>query len=206
MDLRLKLHCSLLGCDAHFDKDYQLFAVTGAALDTRHVSATESEDQRIDNVNYRRFSADPSQHSLWSNVSLKNPFTGRFTFNSCRCKNLLKFWQKNWNCCPAESPVSVNIINSTHVMCYTALHAAPAAHQILTASTSKLHRQHWSAIIFQPSNIYPVEMNPARLGLDWPWFCVLPSLYFPDHIVLSWLLAERNIYFTLTRPRLSWLM
>ena len=109
-----------------------------------------------------------------------------------------------WNFCPAESPVSVNIINSTHVMCYTALHAAPAAHQILTASTSKLHRQHWSAIIFQPSNIYPVEMNPA--GLDWPWFCVLPSLYFPDHIVLSWLLAERNIYFTLTRPRLSWLM
>ena len=204
MDLRLKLHCSLLWCDAHFYKDYQLFAVTGAALDTRHVSATESEDQRIDNVNYRRFSADPSQHSLWSNVSLKNPFTGRFTFNSCRCKNLLKFWQKNWNCCPAESPVSVNIINSTHVMCYTALHAAPAAHQILTASTSKLHRQHWSAIIFQPSNIYPVEMNPA--GLDWPWFCVLPSLYFPDHIVLSWLLAERNIYFTLTRPRLSWLM
>ena len=94
MDLRLKLHCSLLWCDAHFDKDYQLFAVTGAALDTRHVSATESEDQRIDNVNYRRFSADPSQHSLWSNVSLKNPFTGRFTFNSCRCKNLLKFWQK----------------------------------------------------------------------------------------------------------------
>ena len=72
MDLCFQLHRSLLGCDAHFDKDYQLFAVTGAALDsldTRHVSATESEDQQIDNINYRRFSADPSQHPLWSNVS-----------------------------------------------------------------------------------------------------------------------------------------
>ena len=92
MDLCFQLHRSLLGCDAHFDKDYQLFAVTGAALDsldTRHVSATESEDQQIDNINYRRFSADPSQHPLWSNVSLKKPFTGRrrFTFDSCRSKS-----------------------------------------------------------------------------------------------------------------------
>ena len=73
--LMSRLHCPLLWCDAHFDKDYQLFAVTGAAPDTRHVSAAESEDQQIDNINYRRFSADPSQHSLWSNVSLKTPLS-----------------------------------------------------------------------------------------------------------------------------------
>ena len=92
-----------------------------------------------------------------------------WSINICfRGPNPHRFRPKMGNFCPTESPVSVNILNSTHVMCYSPLHAAPAAHQILTTSTSKLHRQHWSAIIFQPSNIYPVEMNPA-----WAWLPVI---------------------------------